>query len=59
MYIYQSNRGFELDILTSRLHSVPLRNAIKFITGESYPNRAYQTHAEAEAVMFLIYKVMS
>jgi hypothetical protein len=58
MYVYQSSRGFELDILTSKLNDVRLRNAIKFITGERYPNRAYPTRAEAEAVMFDIYKVM-
>lgn len=51
MYVYQSASGWELEILTSRLNSEKLRDAIQGVTGERFPSKSYKTRAEAEAVM--------
>lgn len=50
MYIYQSATGYELEILTSKLHNEKLRDAVQAVIGERYPFKSYATRAEAEAV---------
>jgi hypothetical protein len=51
MYVYQSASGWELEILTSKMHSEKLRDAVQAVTGERYPYKSYATRAEAEAVI--------
>lgn len=57
MYIYQSATGYELEILTSKLHNEKLRDAVQAVTGERYPFKSYGTRAEAEGVKAAIYEV--
>lgn len=50
VYVYQSQYGFEVEIMTSHLRNEKLRDALEAVTGERYPRINYKSRPEAEAV---------